>query len=114
MEDAKRKLGLNPGTYMPNVQKYAKFIRPDNTFDMGAYEEHEAMEDFFIKQTQLFVEYLKHIENISYSQIARATNSHSSVITEHKFGINLARKICKEFKPYIKKFDAYYGKVTND
>ena len=61
--------------------------------------------------TKLFIEYLVHEEGINYNRIAAAASCHHSQVYHHSFNNEVAYKICKAFKFYIRGFDEYYGWV---
>ena len=67
--------------------------------------------DWFVKQIELFVEYLNKIELISYSDIARKINMSINVINSLRFGYETAIKILVKFRNYTYAFDEYYNNI---
>ena len=71
--------------------------------------DYEKEKDWFVKQIELFVEYLNKIELISYSDMARKINMSINVINSLHFGYKTAIKILVKFRKYTYAFDKYYG-----
>ena len=67
--------------------------------------------DWFVKQIELFVEYLNKIELISYSDIARKINMSINIINSLHFGYETAIKILVKFRNYTYAFDKYYNNI---
>ena len=65
--------------------------------------------DWFVKQIELFVEYLNKIEEVSYSEIARRVKISFGVISSLRFGYKTAIKILVKFRKYTYGFDKYYN-----
>ena len=63
--------------------------------------------DWFVKQIELFVEYLNKIEKVSYNEIARKVRTSFSVISNLQFGYKTAIKILVKFRNYTYGFDKY-------
>jgi hypothetical protein len=82
-------------------------------FDMKAYMDEEEHKTSMIEKVKLFVEYLKHIENMSSKDIATISTVTPTLVNRLDFGYKTAKKIVKQFAQYrpfhLKRFDEYYG-----
>jgi len=67
--------------------------------------------DWFVKQIELFVEYLNKIEEVSYRKIARKINISINTIRNLQFGYEAAIKILVKFRNYTYGFDEYYNNI---
>lgn len=65
-------------------------------------------EEWFKAEIGLFIEYLNKVEHISYSDIARKSNSAIPSVSALKVSIKMGARILVKFRAYIKAFENYY------
>jgi len=87
--------------------------RDDLMFDIKAYIKHEELKESFTEKVKLFIEYLKHEENMSYKEISEISKVNLQQLYNFEFGFDYTYKVARAFsnnRPYlIKRFDEYYG-----
>lgn len=98
------------------LSKYVLGEKGHRMFDMGKYKKDVDTEFMFVERIKQFVEYLKHIENIDYKEMARISKVHLPTFYSFEIGYVSALKIARSFSFYrpftIKRFDEYYGWKT--
>ncbi len=117
------KLGVESCT-MINSAKYNQFYkRSDNgtknaSFDMDGYLKYDDIKNTLTEKVKLMVEYLHHIEGISYTKLSVLTGVHVQAIALHTFAYKKALRIAlyvREFMPFqFKRFDEYYTWKATD
>ena len=118
LNEAAEILELNPmslmGTHKNKYSPY-KYKQDGNVtmFDIKSFLKNADMEESLTEKTKLLVEYLYHVEGISYTQIAKWVGVTISTIQLINFGYDKAYKICRWFcdnRPFhVKRFDEFYG-----
>ena len=98
--------------YKPFYKKSDKGTR-NASFDLQGYLKYEETKETLTEKVKLMVEYLHHIEEVSYMSLSRMTGIHIQAIALLTFGYKNALKLAiyvREFMPFhFKRFDEYYG-----
>lgn len=85
----------------------------ESYFDLNGFLRREALEEELKAKSSLFVEYMRHIENITYTQIAKVAKTSIQAIASHNYSLKKAIEMVswyRDNKPeYIDRFDKYYG-----
>jgi len=118
IEEAAELIGVTKGAIF-NSAKYQPFRRSANgvrgaaSFDIVGYRGMEQKKDAMAKRTMLLVEYLRHIESMSYAEISAMSSVSESPLREHRVGYGSAIKICDGIKTNNPdawcRFHDYYG-----
>ena len=119
LNEAISRLGLKSTSAIITSRKYNRFYhksdkgRRNATFDLDEYLKHEALEEELLEKSKLFVEYLVHIEDRSYTWMAKFSGSSIQTMSQHNFSFDRARQLIKGIAlsepELIKRFDEYYG-----
>ena len=85
-------------------------------FDILGYEKQANLMESLKAKAGLFIEYLREIEGITYSDMAILSKTCVSTLSDHSFGEKVALKLVRAFaiqRPYhLKRFDKYYSYKT--
>lgn len=118
VKEASEALGVTDGTIVTSA-KYKPFYikakegKREAWFDLMGYRKRQEMEESLLRTAQLFIEYLVHEENITYSYMASKCNIKVQALANHQFSVKRAYRLVRWFavnRPYlIKRFDEYYG-----
>ena len=116
LSEASKRIGVTPSCIC-TAPRYKPFLqnrtngKHNAMFDIDGYFEFQDNKDCLISKVQLFIEYLRHIENIGYEDIARKSGVTSQQIRTLTFGFGSAMKIAKTYENqcYMDRFDKYYG-----
>lgn len=83
------------------------------SFDIAGYRSLEQKKDAMTKRTTLLIEYLRHIESMTYRKISEMTDIKDTQLRELSIGFRGAKKICDGIKKYNPgawcRFHDYYG-----
>lgn len=115
LEEAVKTLGVSQGTL--HGKKYDDFRLPSENgkayFDIGAYTAYADLQEELVEKVKLFIEYLYHIEGMSYQKMARLSGVNVNSLHSHIFSYQRALRIAvgiREFYPlHLKRFDEYYS-----
>ena len=87
--------------------------RKHKLFDIGKYKHDKIIEEELVEKSKLLIEYLYHIERVSYHAISKISNVGVTNIHSLRYGFTVAQKIVNAFAIYrpfhLKRFDEYYG-----
>lgn len=82
-------------------------------FDVEGYLKKEADLKELLEKTRLFVEYLVHEEELTYSFISKATGIYIQSISAHSFAADKALTLLQWFRDYrpwyLTRFDSFYN-----
>ena len=120
IREAAEVLDLSEASLYGANPKYRKYFRPaqpdtryDSMFDVDGYRREQDLKEELLEKTKLLVEYLYHIEDMSYAYLARKIGVTVQSINSMGYGYNAALKICRFIKDYRKfhwkRFHEYYG-----
>ena len=117
-KEASIQLGVHHTTLLSS-NKYNKFyIKPsegrrDARFDLDAYLHWQEVENSLTAQVGLLVEYIHHVENVSYEAIAQLSKVHVVHLHAHNFGFKMALKIARAIREFrffwMKRYLEYYS-----
>jgi len=117
IKEATRLLGLEDATSLINGKKYKPYYyrREGNSgamFDYAAYSKEQDRQTELQEKTKLLIEYLFHIENMSYSKMAKITGLNVQTLSALTFGYSLSVRflfMIREYYPFhLRRFDEYY------
>lgn len=116
--EAQRILGLSDAGLFQGSFKYEKFIYKGRGFNLEAYQKQEELFDRITKMTMLFVEYLKNIEDINYTQMEVLVGVSKTSLSAHSFGYKASLRVLSGYavnRPeLIARFDSYYNFKHNN
>ena len=102
IEEAAEILGLKPCTlvqkYMAKYHQKASTGRRNAKFNVDQYLKDKELEDELVSKTGLFVEYLRHIEDITYTEMSNKTGICLNSINQLRFGMDSAMKFCQYYR----------------
>ena len=111
-------LGKTVPTLM-NTPRYMRFhIRSsegskDAKFDLESYLKEQDHRVETIEKLKLFVEYLRHIEGVSYAEMSRITGVSVHMLNRLEIGYDHSIAIITKMnRDLIDRFDKYYGWKT--
>ncbi len=118
VNEAAQMLGKSAATLWGADTHYRQFIiSPQKgvknaSFDIKGYETFMNLRESLVSQCQLFVEYLRHEEGMSYNTISELTGVNSTTLTQMTYGFGNSLKIARAMKskrPYhFKRYHDYY------
>ena len=118
VKEACEKLGISD-TAICISKKYAPFYKSASKgkhnamFDIKGYRERQILISELVEKSKLLVEYLRHIENMTYKEITRLTKVAWQTIYSLDYGEGVAYRIVSAIaylRPFhLKRFDEYYG-----
>jgi hypothetical protein len=117
VDTAIKKLELKGTGSIYNSQKYRKFLikgqrHSENRFDLQGYIKREDNLSYIQSYLGLFIEYVYHIENVSYTNIAKEAGSHIQIIQAHQYSafvaIDLFNTLLKNKEHWIDAWLDYY------
>lgn len=94
----------------PN-NRYHKYYLGNGLFVRSEIEElkyRDEAEEWFKAEIGLFIEYLNKVEHISYSDIARRSNSAIPTVNALRVSVKMGVRILVKFRAYVKAFENYY------
>jgi len=116
--EAQRILGIGSGTLFQGSKKYEKYMYKGEGFDILGYQKEQELLDRVKQMTALFVEYLHHIEGLSYYQMGKVTGVNAVAVGDHSFGVRGALKILSTYArvnpEVVERFDSYYNFKRNN
>ena len=118
VQEAVEMLKIND-TAVHNVPKYKNFYIPatkgkyNARFDIDGFMAQQDKESELIARVEQFVEYLFHVEFITYSKIGKITNNSAQYIAlsnyTYKRAVNIGVSLLNHDANLVERFDKYYG-----
>ena len=113
---AAESLGLNVTTlYGERLAKYRVYEKEGNRkylFDIGLYSKDTAYQKDYQAKVNLLVEYLYHIEDVSYSRLAKSINTGVACVHRFNLGYNQSKRLVNAMKKdhpmWLERFKEYY------
>ena len=86
-------------------------------FDIDGFQKYNDLKVEMTEKTKLFIEYLRHEENMTYAKISTIAKISFQSVSDLKLGYKLALKLCVRFRDlypfHWRRFHDYYGYKLN-
>jgi len=102
VREAAKLLGFDTSTlFQPYMSKYlvkSSRGKRDAKFNVTQYRKDKELESQMIAKTTLFIEYLRHIEEVTYQQVAKNISTSANNISDHRISMKLAVKLARYYR----------------